>query len=78
MIEIFQIAGFVLFNAAILSLAAAAIFQKSARQPVATVPGIAGAGISDRRMMPAAADRRPSRPSRTGVRANTRSNRTAR
>lgn len=69
MIEIFQIAGFVLFNGIILLFAAGAVAQARARHEAAAVSGPAGTSVSDRSMMPAAGDRSPSRPLRSGVRS---------
>lgn len=68
MIEIFQIAGFVLFNGVILLFAAGAVSLARARHEAA-VSGTAGTTAAERRSMPAAGDRRPSRPLRPGVRS---------
>lgn len=69
MIEIFQIAGFIFFNAVILVFAAGAVHLARERHETAAASSPAGANSADRRMMPAAGDRRPSRPLRSGVRS---------
>ncbi|NNF04549.1 MAG: hypothetical protein HKN17_08785 [Rhodothermales bacterium] len=68
MIEIFQIAAFILFNGVILLFAAGAVIQaRSRHESAAVVAGIASTGTA-RRTMNAAADRAPSRPLRSGIR----------
>lgn len=66
MIEIIQIAGFVLFNGIILLFAVGAVSQAHARHEAAA-SGSAEAIASDRRMMPAAGDRSPNRLLRSGI-----------